>query len=468
MKKLIIALIVLAVFYSCNSNKSGTDKEVKIKGKISQIDEEKVVIKYQLKSDTIKTDADGNFESTISIDKPCYVLIVNGSNEALTFLNPGISISFEADGSDFVNTLTFKDGNAEINNYLAKQNRLISNELSSDDCFLYSSSYESFLSAYNNFIAQYEQNINDIIEKSASKFESFKTAEAERFKLLKSTILYEFLFTAMYNEIDLPEGYYSGIEKINSEIEVDNPDLIFFAQYMPFVSNLLADNTSVQLIEDSIDNYEMDIYGKYYFAEIDKLFKDKIVRDEVYYYSLIDFISFYGPEGVTEAFKIYKDFSECEDRISNISSMLAEYDKIAPGKPSVEWSFPDINGKNISSSDFIGKYVYIDVWASWCGPCKDEIPFLEALKKKLAGKNIVFISISVDDNIEDWKNSLKKESATGIQLYAEGWDNVLCKHFKINSIPRFILLDREGNIIKSDADRPSGEIETVINDLEGI
>jgi thiol-disulfide isomerase/thioredoxin len=148
--------------------------------------------------------------------------------------------------------------------------------------------------------------------------------------------------------------------------------------------------------------------------------------------------------------------------------MFAEFDKIAPGKPSVEWSFPDINGKNISSTDFIGKYVYIDVWASWCGPCKVEIPYLETLKKKLAGKNIAFVSISVDENIEDWKNSLKKESATGIQLYANGWENALCKHFKINGIPRFILLDRDGNIIKSDADRPSGEIETVINDLEGI
>jgi thiol-disulfide isomerase/thioredoxin len=468
MKKLLIALLVLTVIYSCNTKQSGTEKEVKIKGKISQIDEEKVVIKYQLKSDTIKTDADGNFESTITIDKPCYVLIVNGSNEALTFLNPGISISFEADGSDFVNTLTFKDGNAEINNYLAKQNLIYYNEVVGENGFATSDTYEEFLASYNSYIADYEKNLKKISEKCDDKFESFKKAETEKLKLIKLSVLTDFLFHTWDVEIETPEDAFVDLGKMGADINIDNPDLMFFKQYWPFLSDLLTNKTSSTLRNAGISDCSTEKWLVYYFEEIDKSFKDKQVIEDVYFYFIKQFIGYYGPESITQAFNIYKDFSECEDRISKISAMLAEYDKIAPGKPSVEWSFPDIDGKNMSSADLIGKYVYIDVWASWCGPCKDEIPFLETLKKKLAGKNIAFISISVDDNIEDWKNSLKKESATGIQLYADGWDNVLCKHFKINSIPRFILLDRDGNIIKSDADRPSGDIEAVINALEGI
>ena len=63
---------------------------------------------------------------------------------------------------------------------------------------------------------------------------------------------------------------------------------------------------------------------------------------------------------------------------------------------------------------------------------------------------------------------LQSQNMKGIQLHAGGWDNELCNHFKITGIPRFILLDKAGNIINANADRPSGNIEEVINGLEGI
>lgn len=468
MKKLIIALLVLSAFYSCSNNQPKKESVIKIKGKISKVEDNTVVIKYQHNSDTIKVDNAGNFETTLKIDKPCYAVIINGDNQTLTFLSPNSETHFEADATDFLNTLIFKKDNAEINNYLVSQKKIVQTETMTLSGFVYADSYEEFSSAYEVFIAKYENNMNNITKNAGSKFESFKKAEAEGFKLLKIMLLIDFQFTAKFDFIELPEDYSLKIEKISSEIDINNPDIIFFSDYIPYVTNLISDNTSEQIEKDSIEDYNLAEYVMRYFKEIDKLFTNNDNREDIYFYFLKDFIRSYGPRSVAEPFKTYKSFSVCKERVSIISSLIAEYDIIATGKPSVEWSFPDNNGKNISSTEFLGKYLYIDVWASWCGPCKRQIPYLEALKKKLSGKNIAFISISVDDNLDEWKSSLKSESATGIQLYTGGWENILSEHFKINSIPRFILIDREGNIIDYDAEEPSGDIESIINALEGI
>ncbi|MCK9321346.1 MAG: TlpA family protein disulfide reductase, partial [Bacteroidales bacterium] len=209
-------------------------------------------------------------------------------------------------------------------------------------------------------------------------------------------------------------------------------------------------------------------YAEFYFAKIDNLFIENTVKEYVYYNFIKDFISYYGAESVADIYAVYKDMATNKVQLTELNNIFSEYNKLAKGQASINWSFPDIEGKIYSLSDFRGKYVYIDVWASWCGPCKREIPALESLKQKFIDKNIVIIGISVDENRADWTNMLQTTNMQGIQLYAGGWNNDLCNYFKITGIPRFILLDKQGNIINSNADRPTGNIEEVIRNLEGI
>ncbi len=121
-------------------------------------------------------------------------------------------------------------------------------------------------------------------------------------------------------------------------------------------------------------------------------------------------------------------------------------------------NYENSNGGTTSLSDLKGKYVYIDVWATWCAPCKAEIPHLKALEKDFHGKNIEFVSISVDkpEAHEAWSQMVKNEGLSGIQLFADNnFESAFIAEYEINSIPRFILLDPEGNIVDADANRPS-------------
>lgn len=127
-------------------------------------------------------------------------------------------------------------------------------------------------------------------------------------------------------------------------------------------------------------------------------------------------------------------------------------------------NYMDYNGGKKSLNSFLGKYVYIDVWATWCGPCIQQIPSLEKLMKEYKNKNIEFISISTDDQRRNggswdaaekkWRSFIKKRQMGGTQLWI-GKDNSFQQAYKINSIPRFILIDPKGNIVDANAPRPS-------------
>lgn len=122
------------------------------------------------------------------------------------------------------------------------------------------------------------------------------------------------------------------------------------------------------------------------------------------------------------------------------------------------FNYENHKGGNTKLEDLKGKYVYIDVWATWCGPCRAEIPSLKKVEEKYHDKNIAFVSISidVDKDHEKWKKFVSEKELGGIQLFADkNWNSEFMMSYGINSIPRFILIDPNGKIVKSDAARPS-------------
>jgi len=141
-------------------------------------------------------------------------------------------------------------------------------------------------------------------------------------------------------------------------------------------------------------------------------------------------------------------------------------------------AYENINGEKTSLSDLKGKYVYVDVWATWCGPCKVEIPYLQEVEKKYHEKNIAFVSISVDDPKrngswekanENWRNMVEEKELGGIQLFSpQGFQSQFIQDYKINGIPRFILIDPEGNIVDASAPRPSSQALINLFDEENI
>lgn len=135
-----------------------------------------------------------------------------------------------------------------------------------------------------------------------------------------------------------------------------------------------------------------------------------------------------------------------------------------------DFSLADINGKRFNLADFKGKYVYIDIWATWCGPCKVQIPFMKELEKQFHDAPIHFVSISLDKEEDKpiWKKMIRENQMSGVQLFA-GKENNFGYDYQIQYIPTFLILDKEGNIMIDRAPAPmdyqTGEINQQLVDI---
>ncbi len=144
-----------------------------------------------------------------------------------------------------------------------------------------------------------------------------------------------------------------------------------------------------------------------------------------------------------------------------------ERESAIPGSP-----FPknavlvDKNGDRLDFSIFKGKYVYVDMWASWCVPCCKEVPFLQKLERELEKEDIVFVSVSSDSDVNSWKNKMSELNMHGYQFNDSG--NTLGKALNVKSIPFFVIYDKEGCLHTYGAMRPSSgnELKKMLEELE--
>ena len=165
--------------------------------------------------------------------------------------------------------------------------------------------------------------------------------------------------------------------------------------------------------------------------------------------------------------KISSELAGCP-YVKDLDGIIKQLENVQIGKVAPEFSLPDTAGVSVSLSDFRGKYVLLDFWASWCGPCRGELPALKELEEKYAGKDIHFVSLSCDKNKKAWENMVTKDQLKGIQLHM-GTDRTFMDAYLINGIPRFILLDRDGKIISANMTRPSDpKTAEKFNELLGL
>lgn len=169
-----------------------------------------------------------------------------------------------------------------------------------------------------------------------------------------------------------------------------------------------------------------------------------------------NFKSYKSLEKFDEVFASYQKYlltANMQKALFDTRKALSSFKK---GTAGYNFVYPGIDGDTVSLRSLKGRVVVVDMWATWCGPCKKEIPFLQELEAAMEGKNVAFVSISVDEtkDKEKWSTFVKEKQLGGIQLFAGGWSD-MAKFYGVTGIPRFMVFDKQGNIVSVDAPRPS-------------
>ncbi len=180
--------------------------------------------------------------------------------------------------------------------------------------------------------------------------------------------------------------------------------------------------------------------------------------------------------GLDTSSEEYKDLYEQYLKVSTdttytefVKESLKNIAAKAQGQDAIEFTIADVDGKELQFTSLLGngKVTYIDFWATWCGPCKREIPYLAKLAEEYEGKNIRVVSISIDTDKKAWVKKVNEDNPKWEQYIVPDLSNSPgISGYGINSIPRFMLFDSNGKLFKSTAPRPSDpEIKVQIDNL---
>ncbi len=197
---------------------------------------------------------------------------------------------------------------------------------------------------------------------------------------------------------------------------------------------------------------------------VDKKYKSSHIRDYLKRDILISMIKLDGSMLINDPVSKYTRNVKHDIYRDEVIEAYIKHVYIQDGMLAPDVTFMDADSNKVSISDWRGKYVYIDIWASWCVQCLNQMPAFKQLERDYAGKGIRFVSINVDDHPARWKARLKASAMSGKQYHASGgYKSDFAKAFLIKSLPRYILLDPDGIIVALDAPRPTSSIRAMLD-----
>ena len=446
MKKLCLLIAVFTVI-SCK-NEAPIDYAV-ISGKIINKVEAAVSINNTngLIKKIIEVSEDGNFVDTLKFETGRYI-IFDGKNRINIYLEPGNNININYDANNFLNSLSFEGIGSEISSYILNKGKKQYEILGAG-----MGVYELEEDAYKTTFAKVKSSLVELINGAEGISEEYKLKELRNihYSYLNKLSIYE-----RYHEryakkpgFKTSDGFLSELDGLDYNNE---DDFLFSADYESLVTAHYSKEALLLAQKDSIAN---DLA----YLKVAANIENEIIKNELLF-STAKYAINYTKE-LEEFYKTYMAASVNEDNNKIITESYNKLVSVYKGKSSPKFlDYENNEGGTTSLDDLKGKFVYINVWATWSAPCTSEIPFLKEVEKKYDGKNIAFVSISVDKTADHdkWGKMIEEKELPGIQLFAENsWQSDFIQDYLIKGIPRFILIDPEGNIVNSNAPKPSDD-----------
>jgi|GEM_PF-2110475 peroxiredoxin len=417
---------------------------------------------YEMASvDTLDFDGQGQLIIPLSITQSAYFKLSVGRNELNLFMRPGDSLIITAHIKDINRSLKYSGTAPFYNDYLANYFSR-SNGFQDQIYGLTSKSEKSVQHSFDSLKALQLDDLNQLI-KSISGLDSYFI------KIEKARALYEWANLHLY----YPQFYAYALRKPISQFSPDyyaylgaldfnDATLVDLPVYIGFIQEFIRFNSEMEYrkIMDSTDVP----YVSFQLLNLDKKVEQAEVKSKVAAEIVKDHVKMNGVKDIDSYLPLFQRICSSKYYIEQVDAQLISWNHLRPEMPAKDFQFMDATGKLVKLSDFRGKWVYLDVWASWCSPCLVEIPHLKELERQFQNQGFVFISVSVDNDIKNWQSAIKTYNLKGFQLWS-GPDKIWREFYRVSGIPRFMIIDPEGNFYQSSADNPSAGVHKTLQQI---
>ena len=436
-----IVLMVLCTV-SCTEKDSNFSNTVHLKGQLIDMGGQSVRMRFDgaasMLGDSrdilLQTDAAGHFDTTFVLKEPSYYTISRNT----LYLTPGDDMTIKVTQTN--TEAEFSGKGAEANNYMKFR------------LFPKGGSYleaggnlrEDFMStkALVDSLAAIRMNTLDTLGNVSDEFKKLETARIKA-DIINSYICYA-SYSRMFAGLKTEEEMWTKWNEFNASLTQD---------VAPIYKEIMDENMlNVAVVRDVLSYQEDSALAALWFKDI------SIPARTSELYACAGIVGKLREEVSEQTVNEAKTFLQSvknTDFANEIEGKIAQASKLLPGQPAVDFEMTDVKGNVKHLADFKGKVIYIDLWATWCGPCIQESPAFEALGKKYAGKDIVFLPVSTDTTTKPWLRYLDGHKKELVQYHSN--DIALKESWAIMYIPRFILIDKNFNIINAYAPRPSSE-----------
>ncbi len=302
-------------------------------------------------------------------------------------------------------------------------------------------------------------NVNNYLIKVDNLINQYNITDRDVIDYLKVLSYMNYANIALFNDNDSSASIPSDfIEVLNNEWV-----LSFYAginildKFLDKESNITSNRKTLEEIKNKIDVINNKVSNEHIKLKLVESNLSKFVNS----YRIIDRESYNKDKEKFEEVVALLDDSKLKNKLVRSFDNLLYTSK---GSLIPDVVFKDTEGNEVNLQSFKGKYIYIDLWACWCGPCLLEAPHFSKLEKDYKDHNIEFVSLSLDLDKKAWLNKVKELNYEGNQwdVADSGFDKIM----NIRGIPHFILYDNEGKLLLYNAPRPSSkEIRTIFDNL---
>lgn len=415
----------------------GQNQGVKFSGCIENPNHKEVTIYGPNRYKKVIKLSEGCFSDTLMVVKGNYSFS-DGNESTALYLAPGYDLKISLNTKQFDETIKYEGIGAENNTYLAKI--YLYNEQNNLNT-LYSKKGDMNPDKFLKLQLNYDDGALKIIEEMNLSDQEFKNNQKEIIRLSSLNLILNQLnvdvLTEKGEKLKLTKHLLAEFNKLNLE------DTILFER-----------NRTYRAVVNSFFRCGLVAKNNVFIKAYDNL-SSPTVKDDVKK-NLSSYISF-RKDDIDSYFNALNLISTDSIFIANYTNNYNKIKALSKGNPSPSFEYKNYKGATTSLADLKGKLIYIDIWATWCGPCKSQIPYLGKLEERFHDQNIEFVSISIDNPKDEdkWIAMIEDKAMGGIQLIADkAWKSSIVKDYVIKGIPRFILLDQKGNIIDANSSRP--------------